>query len=71
MVERVVREVVRQMCSEVGVGGWESVVTEAQKREDGCLTFAEVRRYYGKNLNSVMLRKRGFVQGGAGVMVLA
>lgn len=61
-VERVVKDALRNVgVAEVG-GGWEAVINEAKKRPDGCLTFAEVRRYYGKNLNSVMLRKRGFVQ---------
>ncbi|MFN7106051.1 MAG: hypothetical protein ACK4M3_05645 [Pyrobaculum sp.] len=61
-VERAVREAVRHMSVVEGGGGWEAVIREASRRADGCLTFAEVRRYYGRNLNSVMLRKRGFVQ---------
>ncbi|MFN3804957.1 MAG: hypothetical protein ACK4SY_07865 [Pyrobaculum sp.] len=60
-VERAVREAFRHVSMVEG-GGWEAVIREASRRPDGCLTFAEVRRYYGKNLNSVMLRKRGFVQ---------
>jgi hypothetical protein len=71
-VERALRDVVRQLQErglEVG-GGWEAVVREASRRPDGCLTFAEIRRYYGKNLNSVMLRKRGFVQRERGLWCL-
>ncbi|ACB39690.1 hypothetical protein [Pyrobaculum neutrophilum] len=68
-VDRAVREALRHVQiggAEVG-GGWEAVVREALRRPDRCLTFAEIRKYYGKNLNSVMLRKRGFVQKERGV----
>jgi len=62
-VEKAVKEALRRMpVSAVEGGGWEAVIREALKRPDGCLTFAEIRQYYGKNLNSVMLRKRGFIQ---------
>ena len=62
-VERAVKEALRNVqIGAVEGGGWEAVIREAMKRPDGCLTFAEIRRYYGKNLNSVMLRKRGFIQ---------
>ncbi len=62
-VERAVKEALRNVqMGAVEGGGWEAVIREAMKRPDGCLTFAEIRRYYGKNLNSVMLRKRGFIQ---------
>jgi arginyl-tRNA synthetase len=62
-VERAVKEALRNVqVGAVEGGGWEAVIREAMKRPDGCLTFAEIRRYYGKNLNSVMLRKRGFIQ---------
>jgi len=63
-VEKAVKDALRHVqlgAAEVG-GGWEAVIREAMKRPDGCLTFAEIRQYYGKNLNSVMLRKRGFIQ---------
>jgi hypothetical protein len=63
-VEKAVKDALRHVqlgAAEAG-GGWEAVIREAMKRPDGCLTFAEVRQYYGKNLNSVMLRKRGFIQ---------
>jgi hypothetical protein len=72
VVDRALREIIRQLQErglEVG-GGWEAVIREASKRPDGCLTFGEIRRYYGKNLNSVMLRKRGFVQKGRGLWCL-
>jgi len=62
-VEKAVKEALRRMpVGAVEGGGWEAVIREALKRPDGCLTFAEIRQYYGKNLNSVMLRKRGFIQ---------
>ncbi|ABL88886.1 conserved hypothetical protein [Pyrobaculum islandicum DSM 4184] len=68
-VERAVKEALRYVqigAVEVG-GGWDAVIREAMKRPDGCLTFAEIRKYYGKNLNSVMLRKKGFIQKERGV----
>lgn len=71
-VEKAVKEALRHIqiaSAEVG-GGWEAVIREANKRPDGCLTFAEIRKYYGKNLNSVMLRKRGFVQKERGLWCL-
>lgn len=70
-IERMVRDLARQIsaAAEIG-GGWEAVIREASRREDGCLTFAEIRKYYGKNLNSVMLRKKGFVQRERGLWCL-
>ncbi|ABP50324.1 MULTISPECIES: hypothetical protein [Pyrobaculum] len=70
-VERALKEGLRQLqiSGEVG-GGWEAVIREASRRPDKCLSFSEIRRYYGKNLNSVMLRKRGFVQKERGLWCL-
>ncbi|MEM4775778.1 MAG: hypothetical protein QXZ55_01100 [Pyrobaculum sp.] len=69
-VEKAVRDVLKRVGAVETGGGWEAVINEAKKRPDGCLTFAEVRKYYGKNLNSVMLRKRGFVQRDRGLWCL-
>ncbi|MCX8137383.1 hypothetical protein [Pyrobaculum aerophilum] len=71
-VDKAVKDALRHVQIagvEIG-GGWEAVIREANKRPDGCLTFAEIRKYYGKNLNSVMLRKRGFVQKERGLWCL-
>jgi len=70
-VERAVRDVLRSLpAGELAGGGWDAVIREAKRRPDGCLTFSEIRRLYGKNLNSVMLRKRGFVQRERGLWCL-
>jgi len=70
-VERVVRDILRSLSAgELAGGGWDAVIREAKRRPDGCLTFSEIRRLYGKNLNSVMLRKRGFVQRERGLWCL-
>ncbi|MEM1598484.1 MAG: hypothetical protein QXP31_05145 [Pyrobaculum sp.] len=70
-VEKAVRDALRHLpIGEFVGGGWEAVIREAKRRPDGCLSFAEIRRFYGKNLNSVMLRKRGFVQRERGLWCL-
>jgi len=70
-VERAVRDFLRSLSAgELAGGGCEAVIREAKRRADGCLTFSEIRRLYGKNLNSVMLRKRGFVQRERGLWCL-
>ncbi len=56
-----------ELMAESYEGGWEAVINQALKRPDKCLTFSEVRKYYGKNLNSVMLRRKGFVQRERGI----
>ncbi|MFB6490841.1 MAG: hypothetical protein TU35_006310 [Thermoproteus sp. AZ2] len=63
----VLKELKPELLSESYEGGWDAVISQALKRPDKCLTFSEVRKYYGKNLNSVMLRRRGFVQKERGI----
>jgi len=71
-VSRSVGDLERRVVHAVerAVRGWDAVIREAKRRPDGCLTFSEIRRLYGKNLNSVMLRKRGFVQRERGLWCL-
>ncbi|MEZ0318981.1 MAG: hypothetical protein ABWK05_03175 [Pyrobaculum sp.] len=70
-VEKVVRDALRHLpIGEFVGGGWDAVIREAKRRPDGCLSFAEIRKYYGKNLNSIMLRKKGFVQRERGLWCL-
>ncbi len=63
----ILRELKPELMAEGYEGGWEAVINQALKRPDRCLTFSEVRKYYGKNLNSVMLRRKGFVQRERGI----
>ncbi|MEM3326233.1 MAG: hypothetical protein QXK63_02180, partial [Thermoproteus sp.] len=63
----ILKEIKPELVAETYEGGWEAVINQALKRPDKCLTFSEVRKYYGKNLNSVMLRRKGFVQKERGV----
>ncbi|MCI4464703.1 MAG: hypothetical protein JHC22_02790 [Thermoproteus sp.] len=63
----VLQEIKPELMAEGYEGGWEAVINQALKRPDKCLTFSEVRKYYGKNLNSVMLRRKGFVQRERGI----
>jgi hypothetical protein len=52
-VEKAVKEALRRMpVGAVEGGGWEAVIREALKRPDGCLTFAEIRQYYGRILTA-------------------
>lgn len=62
-----VKELKPELVAEGYEGGWDAVINQALKRPDKCLTFSEVRKYYGKNLNSVMLRRKGFVQKERGI----
>jgi hypothetical protein len=62
-VERAVKETLRNVqMGAVEGGGWEAVIREAMKRPDGCLTFAEIRRY---------VEKARLYPAGAGALVLA
>ncbi|MEZ0249046.1 MAG: hypothetical protein ABWJ97_07205 [Thermoproteus sp.] len=63
----ILKEIKPELVVETYEGGWDAVINQALKRPDRCLTFSEVRKYYGKNLNSVMLRRKGFVQKERGV----
>ncbi|MBP1449511.1 MAG: hypothetical protein JZD41_05830 [Thermoproteus sp.] len=54
-------------AEEAGRGGWEVVIQQALKRPDKCLTFGEIKRLYRRDLNSEMLRNRGFVNKGKGI----
>lgn len=65
------RELKPELLAEAYEGGWDAVIGQALKRPDKCLTFSEIRKYYGKNLNSVMLRRRGFIQKERGIWCYA